>query len=249
MVQARLWKTFRSRDKSNDAAGRGTTRKEMVPSDVESSDTNSTDDSHSHNGPSHVCRVAHFVLYDAPEEAPPVSLQKAIECAGSDVSALSMLSAAVFSAQLREDIEQACYDIRRHIDSELSRQRDENLINYVILDGEIALARYEHHSVERGAILGMKRYMKSKAEYERSLAIVRQLQDLEEKIRCIEDYSDQSRLLEKYEGVIRRILDTPTTQQETADLDRDLLDELSSGKVQAYITSLTGSETEIVSFI
>jgi hypothetical protein len=159
-------------------------------------------------------------------------------------SALSHLMNTLFSTQFNDDIEEACGTIQRHIIAERYRQKEGNLIEDVIKDGEIALARYEYNCSGCGTILGMKRYKKSQKEYERSVTIVRQLQDLETKIRQIEHYEDHDGLLEGYEREIKRILGEIGNFQETIDSERELLEELASGKVQAYITMLAGNQYE-----
>jgi hypothetical protein len=91
-------------------------------------------------------------------------------------SALSHLMCTLFSAMVRDDIEEACCTIQRHIVAERRRQWEGNLIEYVIMDREIALARYEHNCSLCGSNLGMKRFKRSQKEYKRSMNIVGQLQ-------------------------------------------------------------------------
>jgi hypothetical protein len=58
----------------------------------------------------------------------------------------------------------------------------------------MVLARYKHNSNERGLLLGMKQYKKSQAEYERSVKTVRQLSDLEKRLRVFVTTSDMQRI-------------------------------------------------------
>jgi hypothetical protein len=209
---------------------------------VDSTSSCLTDESqNSATGTSRTSGTTQMAFYDCSEmgvsclENPPHATNK---------SALSHLMSALFSTQLNDDIEEACGTIQRHIIAERYRQQEGNLIEDVIKDGEIALARHEYNCSGCGTILGMKRYKKSQKEFERSVNIVRQLQDLETRIRQIEYYEDHGGLLEGYEGEINRILGEVRNFQETIDSERELLEELASGRVQAYITMLAGNQYE-----
>jgi hypothetical protein len=145
---------------------------------------------------------------------------------------------STLESDLGKEMDAACCAIREQIEVELHRQRDESLIEQVIRDGEIALARYEQNSNETSLLLGMRRYKKSQAEYERSVAIVRQLTHLEQRVRNARMYQDNQRLLGGCQDEMQRILAISTNFQESASLEASLLEELASGRVQEYVASL-----------
>jgi hypothetical protein len=155
-----------------------------------------------------------------------------------DKSSLSQLMRSTLESQLGDEMRAARCSIRDQIDAELHRQRDQALIEQVIRDGEISLARYEHNSSETSLLLGMKRYEKSRAEYERSVTIVRQLSDLEKRVRRASNYHDAQRLLEGYQDEVQRILGISVDFQESGSREQSLLEELASGRVQDYVASL-----------
>jgi dGTP triphosphohydrolase len=186
---------------------------------------------------SEVCRRGSMGIYDAATLRSPSRGIKSTRGI-SNKSALSELMRSTVESQLRDETDAACGAIREHIAAERRRQREEVLIDDVIRDGEIVLARYEHNSNERGLLLGMKRYKKSQAEYERSVKIVRQLSDLEKRLRSVRDYQIAQRLLETYESDMQQILSIPTDWPGTEALETSLLDELTSGRVQDYVAGL-----------
>jgi hypothetical protein len=140
-------------------------------------------------------------------------------------------------SQISEARQEACRTISERIVAERQRQRDEDLIDNVIRSGDVVLARYEHNSNELGLLLGMKRFKKCQVEYEQSEKMVRQLLDLEMRVRGVCDYQDAQILLESYEGDMQRILSIPANWHETGAEDA-LLEELTSGRVQEYVAGL-----------
>jgi hypothetical protein len=151
-------------------------------------------------------------------------------------SMLSKLVSQVMDGYLPKEIASASHTLQLHIDSELRRQRDEKLVGKVVKCGMLALARYEGNCSQCAQVIGMKRYKRSKEEYERSNRIVRRLRDIKQNIVAARGYETQISLLEAYRGDVQQIF--CSSRSMSTEQEEDFLTELVSGQLQAYVASL-----------
>jgi hypothetical protein len=151
-------------------------------------------------------------------------------------SMLSKLVSQVMDGYLPKEIASASHTLQLHIDSELRRQRDEKLVGKVVKCGMLALARYERNCSQCALVIGMKRYKRSKEEYERSNRIVRRLRDIKQNIVAARGYETQIALVEAYHGDVQQIF--CSSRSMSMEQEDDFLTELVSGRLQAYVASL-----------
>jgi hypothetical protein len=188
--------------------------------------------------PHSLCRSCHggsAVVYEAAELTTRVRLTASRRNA-EGTSSLSMLMSCAINSFINKETEESFSVIQRCIDLEFRRRRDEYLMESVVRAGQLALARYEQNSCGCAVILGLIRYKKCQAEYERSNRIVEQLQQLMANLTSARDYETQARLLEAYDDEVKRIFGMPGNI--AREQEHELFDELTSGKVEAYIATI-----------